>query len=54
MPEDQFIAWGWRMPFLLSLVAVAIGYFVRRRILETPEFTAVKEEARLTRAPAWN
>jgi MFS family permease len=53
MPEDQFIAWGWRIPFLLSLVAVGIGYFVRRRILETPEFTAVKDQARMTRAPAW-
>jgi MHS family shikimate/dehydroshikimate transporter-like MFS transporter len=53
MPADQFIAWGWRIPFLLSLVAVGIGYFVRRRILETPEFTAVKAQARMTRAPAW-
>ena len=53
MPEDQFIAWGWRVPFLLSLVAVGIGYFVRRRILETPEFSAIKDRARMTRAPAW-
>jgi MFS family permease len=52
MPDDQFLAWGWRIPFLLSLVAVAVGYFVRRRILETPEFTAVKEKARQTRVPA--
>jgi MHS family shikimate/dehydroshikimate transporter-like MFS transporter len=52
MPDDQFLAWGWRIPFLLSLIAVAVGYFVRRRILETPEFTAVKEEARQTRVPA--
>jgi MFS family permease len=53
MPQDQFIAWGWRVPFLLSLVAVGIGYFVRRRILETPEFSAIKDQARKTRAPAW-
>src|ERR1700723_2824676 len=52
MPDDQFLAWGWRIPFLLSLLAVAVGVFVRRRILETPEFTAVKEEARQTRVPA--
>jgi MFS transporter, MHS family, shikimate and dehydroshikimate transport protein len=52
MPDDQFLAWGWRIPFLLSLLAVAVGYFVRRRILETPEFTAVKEEARQTCVPA--
>jgi MFS family permease len=53
MPNDQFVAWGWRIPFLLSLLAVGIGYFVRRRILETPEFSEVKEQARQTRAPAW-
>jgi MHS family shikimate/dehydroshikimate transporter-like MFS transporter len=53
LPENQFVAWGWRVPFLLSIVAVGIGYFVRRRILETPEFSAVKDTARLTRAPAW-
>jgi MFS family permease len=52
MPDDKFLAWGWRIPFLLSLLAVAVGYFVRRRILETPEFTAVREEARQTRVPA--
>ena len=52
MPDKQFLAWGWRIPFLLSLLAVAVGYFVRRRILETPEFTAVKEEARQTSVPA--
>jgi MHS family shikimate/dehydroshikimate transporter-like MFS transporter len=52
MPDDQFLAWGWRIPFLLSLLAVAVGYFVRRRILETPEFTAVREKARQTRVPA--
>jgi MFS family permease len=52
MPDDQFLAWGWRIPFLLSLLAVAVGYFVRRRILETPEFSAVKQQARQTRVPA--
>lgn len=53
MPTDQFLAWGWRIPFLLSLLAVGIGYFMRRRILETPEFSDVKEQARQTRVPAW-
>ena len=52
LPEDQFLAWGWRIPFLLSLLAVGVGFFVRRRILETPEFTAVKAEGRVLRVPA--
>ena len=53
LPSDAFLAWGWRIPFLLSLVAVAIGYFVRRRILETPEFTSVAREARAATMPVW-
>src|SRR6188474_1717183 len=36
MPEDQFLAWGWRVPFLLSIVLVATGLVIRLRILETP------------------
>src|SRR6188768_3468953 len=38
MPEDQFIAWGWRVPFLLSIILVALGLVIRMRILETPAF----------------
>jgi MFS transporter, MHS family, shikimate and dehydroshikimate transport protein len=53
LPSEQFLAWGWRIPFLLSLVAVGIGYFVRRRILETPEFTKVEAKARTARMPVW-
>jgi len=52
LPQDQFLAWGWRVPFLLSLLAVGVGYFVRRRILETPEFTTVKEAGKVLRVPA--
>jgi MFS transporter, MHS family, shikimate and dehydroshikimate transport protein len=43
LPEDQFLAWGWRIPFLLSIVVVGIGLYVRLRIMETPVFTHVKE-----------
>lgn len=51
MPGDQFMTWGWRVPFLLSLVAVALGYFVRRRIPETPEFQAARARTKQTRMP---
>lgn len=50
LPEEQFLSWGWRVPFLLSVVLVAIGLYVRFRIAETPVFSEVKEthtEARL-------
>jgi MHS family shikimate/dehydroshikimate transporter-like MFS transporter len=43
LPEDQFLAWGWRIPFLLSILLVAVGLVIRLRILETPAFRRVKE-----------
>ena len=41
--EDQFMAWGWRIPFLVSIVLVAVGLFVRLALAESPAFKAVKE-----------
>lgn len=38
LPEDQFLAWGWRVPFLLSVALVAVGLFVRLRVTESPVF----------------
>src|SRR6267154_156013 len=51
LPESAFLAWGWRVPFLLSVVLVGIGLFVRLRVLESPVFTALKETHRESRAP---
>jgi MFS family permease len=39
LPEAEFLAWGWRVPFLLSTLLIGIGMFVRLRLLETPSFT---------------
>ncbi|WP_181019487.1 MFS transporter [Nonomuraea typhae] len=41
MPNAAFLAWGWRVPFLLSGVLVLVGFWVRRRVTESPEFTEV-------------
>ena len=38
--EEAFLAWGWRVPFLLSIVLLAVGLFVRMRVEETPVFAA--------------
>lgn len=38
LPDEQFRSWGWRVPFLLSLVVLLVGYLIRRRIEETPAF----------------
>src|SRR5499433_1497456 len=48
---DQFLVWGWRVPFLLSIVMVGIGLWIRLGILETPVFRRVVEEERVVRIP---
>src|ERR1700751_5629398 len=48
---DQFLSWGWRVPFWLSLVMVGIGLWIRLGILETPVFRQVIADERVARAP---
>lgn len=51
LPRDAFDTWGWRVPFLASLVLVAIGLVIRLRILETPMFAAVVANKRTSGSP---
>ncbi len=51
LPADQFMAWGWRVPFLFSIVLVAVGLLIRMKILETPVFAKVKETKSASRQP---
>src|SRR5215467_3925071 len=51
MSGDQFLSWGWRVPFWLSLVMVGIGLWIRLGILETPIFRQVIAEERIARTP---
>jgi MFS family permease len=44
LTQEQFMAWGWRIPFLLSIVLVGLGLWVRLKLSETPAFAAVLEE----------
>lgn len=44
LPNDQFLAWGWRVPFLLSFVLLGVGMFVRLKVSESPIFKAVLEQ----------
>src|SRR5438105_1646816 len=46
-----FLTWGWRIPFALSIVLIAIGLYIRLRILETPVFSRLVAEKRIERAP---
>ncbi|NJQ01697.1 MFS transporter [Streptomyces zingiberis] len=49
--DEQFLAWGWRIPFLLSAVLLGVGLFVRLKVAETPVFTAAAGEAASASAP---
>jgi metabolite-proton symporter len=48
---DAFLAWGWRVPFLVSIVLVGIGLYVRLKVLESPAFTEVKQTQAVLRVP---
>ena len=54
LPEEQFLSWGWRMPFLLSAVVVLVGLVIRLRLAESPMFEEVKESHTETRAPIFD
>jgi MFS family permease len=43
LPDEQFLSWGWRVPFLVSILLVGVGLYIRLRIFETPAFSQVKE-----------
>jgi metabolite-proton symporter len=49
LPEEEFLAWGWRIPFLLGVVLTGVGLFLRLKVLESPLFARVleKEPARM-------
>jgi metabolite-proton symporter len=49
--DSGFVSWGWRIPFLLSLVLVAIGLYIRLQILETPMFAKLVETKTVHRTP---
>jgi metabolite-proton symporter len=48
---NGFLTWGWRVPFLLSLVLVAVGLYIRLGILETPSFARLVQEKRIEKQP---
>jgi len=48
---DQFLDWGWRVPFWLSIAMVGVGLYIRLGILETPTFTRILKERRVERTP---
>jgi metabolite-proton symporter len=51
LPDDQFLSWGWRVPFLLSIVLLGVGLFVRLSVQETPLFRQVQKSDSVSRRP---
>jgi MFS family permease len=51
LPNDQFMSWGWRVPFLFSAILVGICMFMRLRLEESPEFRSTATEVRPEKAP---
>jgi metabolite-proton symporter len=51
LSPEAFTSWGWRVPFLLSLVLVAVGLAIRLKIVETPMFAKVQQEGKTARVP---
>lgn len=49
--NDAFSEWGWRIPFLVSSILVAISFFIRRKMEESPEFTQMKKEGKTSSNP---
>jgi metabolite-proton symporter len=51
LPQEAFLSWGWRVPFLVSIVLVGVGLYVRFSIGDTPVFEEVKRNRRAARVP---
>ena len=51
MPEAAFNSWGWRIPFLASILVIIAGYIIRRKVDETPAFAEEDKHGALPRAP---
>lgn len=51
LPEEDFLSWGWRLPFLASAVLIVVGILIRRGIDESPDFARVKSEQTQVKLP---
>jgi metabolite-proton symporter len=51
MSGDQFLTWGWRLPFALSIILVGVGLYIRLGILETPVFSRLQKTQRVEHTP---
>jgi len=51
LPKEEFLDWGWRVPFLLSIVLIAFGFYIRAKVSETPVFSEIAAKNKAARSP---
>lgn len=51
LPREDFLTWGWRIPFLLSIVLIAFGFYIRSKVSETPVFSEISAKSKAARSP---
>lgn len=51
LPQDDFLSWGWRIPFLLSIVLIVVGFYIRAKVSETPVFSEIAAKSKAARSP---
>ena len=51
LPKEEFLTWGWRMPFLFSIVLILVGFYIRSKVSETPVFSEIAARNKAARSP---
>ena len=51
LPQEDFLAWGWRIPFLLSIILIVVGFYIRSKVSETPVFSQIAAKSKAARSP---
>ena len=51
LPDADFLAWGWRVAFIASILLVIVGLYIRLKVIETPEFQALKDNNAVAKMP---
>lgn len=50
-PGEAFMQWGWRIPFLFSIILIVVGYYIRHGVEESPVFKEIAARAQQTKQP---
>lgn len=52
LPEEQMLSWGWRIPFIASIILLLVGWFIRIKVAESPDFEVMKKRSEEVKVPA--